>query len=171
MKALQYPIGPFEPPTSFDVDKIEQWIHDITNLPVNLHLKLDKSTEEQLDSPYRKGGWTVRQVVHHLADSHMNCFVRFKLALTENTPVVKAYDESAWANMPDSKGDITSSLQIIEGIHFRWSVLLRAMTNEDYNKMISHPEIGDVTLYQLLSLYSWHSRHHLAHIEIGLHVQ
>ncbi|MBM6619455.1 YfiT family bacillithiol transferase [Bacillus suaedaesalsae] len=168
MEVLRYPVGKFQPPTSFHEDRIEQWIQDITNLPVVLRKQLDKTTEQQLDTPYRDGGWTVRQVVHHLADSHMNCFVRFKLALTEYSPIVKTYDEVAWAQMPDSNGDLTPSLQIIDGIHTRWTILLQSMNREDYNKTISHPEIGDITLYQLLSLYSWHSRHHSAHIELGL---
>lgn len=168
MEALQYPVGKFQAPATFEVGNIDLWIQDIADLPAILNGKLENVLEQQLDTPYREGGWKVRQVVHHIADSHMNCFVRFKLALTENSPVVKTYDEAAWAEMPDSNGDIKASLQIIEGIHTRWTILLKSMKQDDFYKTITHPELGEVTLFQLLALYSWHSKHHTAHIQNGL---
>jgi hypothetical protein len=119
----------------------------------------------QLDAPYRPGGWTVRQVVHHVPDSHMNAFVRFKLALTENEPTIKTYDEARWAELADSKSSATElSLTLLKNLHDRWVLLLGALAPADWNRRFKHPEQGSVSLDQNLALYAWHGRHHIAHI-------
>jgi hypothetical protein len=121
--------------------------------------------EEQLDTPYRDGGWTVRQVVHHVPESHMNAYIRFKLALTENEPAVKPYDEAAWAETADVQGTpIEVSLAMLESLHARWVVLLNSMSDADFLKQFRHPEIGVVPLEKNLALYAWHGKHHVAHI-------
>jgi hypothetical protein len=121
--------------------------------------------EEQLDTPYRPDGWTVRQVVHHLADSHINSYVRFRLALTENQPTITVYDENAWANLPDARdSNVELSLALLEGLHRRWAVLLRSLTARDWQKTFRHPERGLMRLDVNACLYAWHSQHHLAHI-------
>ncbi len=121
--------------------------------------------ETQLDMPYRRGGWTVRQVVHHLADSHMNAYVRFRLALTETTPTIKPYDEAAWAQLADANAaPIDVSLKLLESLHTRLTLLLRSMHDADFAKSFRHPELGEMRLDTNLALYSWHGRHHLAHI-------
>jgi hypothetical protein len=122
-------------------------------------------SEAQLDTPYREDGWTVRQVVHHVADSHMNAYIRCKLALTEDWPTIKPYDEAAWANLPDSRWlPIDGSLALITALHRRWVELLEAMTDDDFRKGYNHPERGRADLAKTLSMYDWHSRHHTAHI-------
>ena len=122
-------------------------------------------TEAQLDTPYRDGGWTVRQVVHHVADSHMNAAIRFRLALTEHEPTIRTYEEAEWAKLSDARTlPVAPSLQLLEGLHTRWVALLRAMTDQDYAPMLVHPERGPMSLTAMLQLYEWHSRHHVAHI-------
>jgi hypothetical protein len=120
----------------------------------------------RLDTPYREGGWTARQVVHHLADSHMNAFVRFRLALTEDRPTVKPYDEAAWAKLPDAKLDPQVSVQILDGLHQRWHVMLEAMTAADFTREAIHPDHGPRTLDWFLQLYAWHGRHHIGHLKL-----
>jgi hypothetical protein len=120
--------------------------------------------DSQLDTPYRDGGWTVRQVVHHVADSHANSYVRFKLALTEDWPTIKGYDEAAWANLADSGLPIEVSLTMIEALHGRWVGLLESLSDDDFQKGFAHPEMGRQNLARALALYDWHSRHHTAHI-------
>ena len=121
--------------------------------------------ETQLNTPYREGGWTVRQVVHHVPDSHMNSYVRFKLALTEDKPTIRPYDEAAWAELPDSRSTpIATSLTLLETLHDRWVGLLRSMSDADFARRIIHPERGELTLDALVTMYAWHSRHHVAHI-------
>jgi hypothetical protein len=161
----QYPIGRF----SFDKDSSPEkrvvWIRNIAELPGKLRQAVRGLSATQLDTPYREGGWTVRQVVHHLADSHMNSFVRFKLALTESSPTIKPYDQAAWAETPDARGvDIAVSLSLLEGLHARLSILLSAMTAADFARTFNHPENGLMTLDRNLQTYSWHSLHHVAHI-------
>lgn len=121
-------------------------------------------TDEQLDTPYRPGGWTVRQTVHHVADSHLNALTRFKLALTEDVPTIRPYDEARWAELGDSSLPLDSSMQIIEGLHLHWTTLLHSMSDDDFSRKLIHPDSGEWTLGQMLGLYSWHSRHHTAHI-------
>ena len=141
-------------------------IDHIVALPARLRDAVAGLTDAQLDTPYRESGWTVRQVVHHIADSHVNAFIRVKLALTEDTPTIKPYDENAWAALPDCRMPIAPSMAIIEGLHARWVTLLRGMHAAQFARMLRHPEYpdGPMTLDRIVQLYAWHSRHHVAHI-------
>ncbi|MFD1737240.1 YfiT family bacillithiol transferase [Bacillus salitolerans] len=167
MDSLRFPIGKYTVPTSFTTDERIGWVHDIKQLPIKLKQSIEGLTDEALNTPYREGGWTIRQVIHHLADSHMNSFIRFKLALTEDYPTIKTYEENKWAELEDSLGSVSTSLQIIDGLHERWGILLESLSEEDFQKGFYHPEIGRVTLGAVTALYSWHSRHHHAHIELA----
>jgi hypothetical protein len=161
---LRFPIGKFDK-SAIDPSRRAEYIQIITNLPKNIAAAVDGLNEEQLDTPYRSGGWTVRQTVHHVADSHINSYCRFKLALTEDeTPTIRPYYEDRWAELADSKLPIATSLAIIDGIHQRWTSLLNSMTTADFDKKFNHPESGEWTLEGTLALYAWHSRHHTAHI-------
>ena len=142
----------------------QKYIQTISDLHENLYEAVKNLWDEQLDTPYRPEGWTVRQVVHHIADSHLNSFCRFKLALTEDVPTIRPYYEDRWAELEDSKMPIDVSMKIIEGIHSRWTALLNSMSDEDFKRKLNHPESGEWTLDKFLGLYDWHSRHHLAHI-------
>jgi uncharacterized damage-inducible protein DinB len=161
---LSYPIGKFEwtgPNTQADRAR---YIESIAAVPDKLRAAVNGLTDEQLDTPYRPGGWTVRQTVHHIADSHMNAYIRFKLALTETEPLVKPYDEKAWANLPDSELPIDISLQLIDSLHERWTVVLGDMKPADFERKLKHPELGIVDLDRYVALYAWHGKHHVAHI-------
>jgi hypothetical protein len=161
---LRYPVGKFDRST-FGPDRRAEFVQIITDLPKNISAAVDGLTEAQLDTPYRPGGWTVRQTVHHIADSHINSYVRFKLALTEDQPpTIVPYYEDRWAELSDSKLPINASLGIIDGVHQRWAALLNSMTDADFNKIFKHPETGDWALDGALAMYAWHSRHHTAHI-------
>jgi uncharacterized damage-inducible protein DinB len=160
----RYPIGKFAYDPDFTAQKRAAWIRDITELPVRLREAVAGLSASRLDTPYREGGWTVRQVVHHLADSHMNSFIRFKLALTEGTPQIKPYDQKAWAELPDSTMDIACSLAVLDGLHARWTALLSAMTAEQMDRTFLHPESGTQKLERALQTYAWHCKHHVAHI-------
>jgi hypothetical protein len=162
---LRYPIGRFSAPaTSFSSVRAAQ-IQTLRMLPQRLRTATFGLTEVQLDTPYREGGWTVRQLVHHIADSHMNCVVRFKLALTEEWPTIKPYNEAAWAALADSRTmPIENSLKFIAALHERWVALLESMTEEDFQRGYNHPERGRQNLATALAMYDWHSRHHTAHI-------
>lgn len=165
MESLQYPIGKFSFDSAPTADVREGWLRAIADLPGNARHAIDGLTAAQLDTPYRDGGWTVRQVVHHLADSHMNSFIRIKLALTEENPTITPYDQSAWAMLPDVIGvDVGTSLALLEGLHARWSILLRSLRQKDYERTFLHPENGPMTIDRAVQLYSWHGRHHVAHI-------
>ena len=162
---LRYPIGKFEKPASFTAADREVWIADVEALPGLVRRHVARLGPEGLERPYRPGGWTGRLVVHHLADSHINSFVRFRLALTEDTPAIKPYDEAAWALLADSQTmDPSPSLAILDGIHARWVVMLRALSDADFGRAFVHPEMGEVRLDHALALYSWHGRHHLGHL-------
>lgn len=161
---LRYPVGKFDPDFEATADVREKFIQTISNLPEKLNEAVKNLSDEKLDTPYRPEGWTVRQVVHHIADSHLNSFCRFKLALTEEFPTIRAYYEDRWAELVDSKMPIDVSMKIIEGIHSRWTSLLKSMSEEDFERKLNHPESGEWTLGKMLGLYDWHSRHHLAHI-------
>lgn len=162
---LRYPIGPFHYDGPATPEQRRQWIRAIETTPARLRAAVERLSEDHLDTPYRPGGWTVRQVVHHLADSHLNSYVRFRLALTEDTPTIKPYDEKLWANLPDARGaDLECSLQLLESLHRRWVMLLRAMKEEDWARTFRHPDLGLVTLERNLALYAWHGAHHIAHI-------
>lgn len=162
----RYPIGKFEHEGPITAEKRAEWLEDIRALPARLSAAVAGLNEEQLDTPYREGGWTVRQVVHHVADSHMNSFTRFKLALTEDEPTIKPYEEHLWAELADSKTyPIGPSLALIEGLHDRWTALLESMSEEDYGRTFYHPgNKATSTLARALGMYSWHARHHTAHI-------
>ncbi len=162
---LRYPIGRFRPPaTSIPGIRAAQ-IETLRSLPEHLRAAVAGLDEAQLDTPYRDGGWTVRQVVHHLADSHANAYIRTRQALTEDWPTVKTYDEAAWANLADSRRlPVDISLAMIEALHGRWVALLESLSDEDFQKGYNHPESGRVNLAKALAMYDWHSRHHTAHI-------
>ena len=161
---LRYPIGRFIPPAASMAGIRAAHIHTLSLLPERLRSAVSGLSEAQLDTPYRDGGWTVRQVVHHFADSHANSYIRFKLALTEDWPTIKPYDEAAWARLADSRLPIDGSLNLIAALHERWVVLLEQMSEADFHKGYNHPEMGRQSLATALALYEWHSRHHTAHI-------
>ena len=165
MTDLRYPIGKFVPPTQPTKDSRDQAIEAITDTPKLLRDAVQGLDEDQLDTPYREGGWTLRQVVHHVPDSHVNAYVRLKLALTEPTPVIKPYDEAAWANLVDTTAvPIDVSLNLLEAVHKRWVALMRGMKDEDFRREYVHPDTGRHALDHLLALYAWHGQHHIAHI-------
>jgi hypothetical protein len=163
---LRYPIGQFIKPNQITKDIISIWIHDIASFPERLRIEVDGLSDEQLDTPYRPEGWTIRQVIHHCADSHMNSFIRFKLALTEDHPTIKPYFEDRWADLPDSKQiTVDASLKILEGLHERWVVLLNSLTEIDLSRTFYHPENRQaIRLDENIGIYAWHCNHHLAHI-------
>jgi hypothetical protein len=164
MADLQYPIGRFSFPDSTTPEQRQTWIQEIARAPLELRGAVAGLAEEQLDTPYRPGGWTVRQVAHHVPDSHMNAFVRFKLALTEDQPTVKPYDEARWATLADAALPIEPSLDLLEALHVRWVRLLESMSDRDFERTFAHPESGILRLDQWLAQYAWHGRHHVAHI-------
>ena len=161
---LSYPIGKFDKNLEITTASKQEYINEIAELPKKVKDAVENLNDEQLDTPYRPDGWTVRQTVHHIADSHLNSFIRFKLALTEDMPTIRPYFEDRWAELEDSDLPIEHSLKIIEGLHTRWAYLLNEMTDEDFQKKLNHPESGEWTLNKMLGLYAWHSRHHTAHI-------
>jgi uncharacterized damage-inducible protein DinB len=161
----RYPIGRFVPDTTPTAETRAAHIEAIDNLPSRMRRAVAGLTAEQLNTPYREGGWTVRQVVHHVPDSHLNAYIRFKWAVTEENPTIKAYDEAAWAQLKDSDlAPIEVSLTLLESLHARWVVLLRSLKAEDFRRNWVHPESGPHEVDWLLSLYSWHGNHHVAHI-------
>lgn len=161
---LRYPIGAWVRPTVISALERRAWINAVTALPAELLAAIAGLSDAQLDTAYRPGGWTVRQVVHHVADSHVNAYVRFKLALSEDNPTIRPYDEAEWAKLPDSKLPVDVSLRIVEAVHERWVALLRALPTEAFSRPFQHPESGAQTLDTALSQYAWHGRHHLAHV-------
>jgi len=162
---LQYPIGRFEFPREVPDQDRARFIEEIAQTPANLRAAVAGLSEQQLDTSYRPGGWTVRQVVHHVPDSHMNSYIRFRLALTEEEPTIKPYDQSRWAELVDSRtAPIEISLVLLESLHERWVRLLRSLSPADWRRQFRHPELGPVSLEKNLSLYAWHGRHHVAHI-------
>ena len=165
MSDLSYPIGRFTPDPSPTPETRARHIGEIAALPARMRKAVAGLTEEQLSTPYREGGWTLRQVVHHVPDSHVNAYIRCKLALTEEIPTIKPYDQSAWANLQDSAlTPVDVSLSFLEAIHSRWVTLLRALKAEDFKRQFKHPETGMQTIESTVALYAWHSNHHLAHI-------
>jgi uncharacterized damage-inducible protein DinB len=161
----RYPVGKFHPPEKVSDNDRRTFTIQIEEAPAKLRVAVAGLSDQQLDTPYREGGWTVRQVVHHLADSHMNAFIRFKLALTENRPPVKPYDQQRWAELPDAKvAPIEPSVTLFESLHKRFAGLLASMSAADFARTMNHPEQGVVNLDRYLSLYAWHGRHHVAHI-------
>ncbi len=162
---LRYPTGRFEYTGAYSAEQRRALIDAIASTPAHLRNAVDGMTSEQLNTAYRPGGWTVAQVVHHLVDSHVNSYVRFRLALTEENPTIKPYNEAAWAELPDAKNlQIESSLCMLECMHARWVELLRSLTNLQWTRTFVHPEAGPMTLDKTLGIYAWHGRHHVAHI-------
>jgi uncharacterized damage-inducible protein DinB len=161
---LRYPIGKFDKSFEPSSELRLEFIKTIADLPSNVANAVKGLSDEQLDTPYRPEGWTVRQTVHHIADSHMNAFVRFRLALTEDLPTIRPYYEDRWAELGDSKLPVDVSLRLIDGLHTRWAAMLNSMSDADFQKKLNHPESGEWTLDTMLGLYAWHSRHHTAHI-------
>jgi uncharacterized damage-inducible protein DinB len=161
---LRYPIGRFQRRDSVSESERRALLGAIAEAPAKLCAAVAGLGEQQLDTPYRPGGWTVRQVVHHVPDSHMNAFVRFKLALTEDEPTIKTYDEARWAELADAKAPIEPSLALLDNLHKRWIVLLSSLAPSDWPRTLRHPELGVLTLDGIVQLYAWHGRHHVAHI-------
>jgi uncharacterized damage-inducible protein DinB len=161
----RFPVGKFHydgPPAA---EQKQHFIDEIAQTPASLRASIKGLSGSQLDTPYRDGGWTVRQVVHHLPDSHMNSYVRFKLALTEDEPTIKPYAEDRWAELPDTKATpVEVSLTLLDSLHDRWVRLLRSLTPEEWKRTFRHPELGPMDLQKTLALYAWHGRHHVAHI-------
>ncbi|HJX85125.1 MAG TPA: putative metal-dependent hydrolase [Candidatus Angelobacter sp.] len=165
MNDLRYPTGPFTPDPNSAPETRSRHIDRIASLPSALRQAVSGLNKEQLNTPYRDGGWTVKQLVHHVPDSHLNAYVRFKLALTEEAPTIKPYDEAAWAKLKDSElTPIEVSLTLLESLHSRWIILLKSMQAEDFQRKYTHPDSGQHTLDHLLAVYSWHGNHHVAHI-------
>jgi len=160
----RYPIGRFTKPETISSDDRVNAILTISEAPGFLRNALRNLSPSELDTPYREGGWTVRQVVHHLADSHLNAFSRLKLALTEDWPTIYAYDEKAWANLHDNTAPVEWSLELLESLHARWVLLLQSLKDEQWQRGVRHPERGPMSLETATLLYAWHCRHHTAHI-------
>jgi len=166
LEELKYPIGKFKTPDTITSEILTKYISDIESFPQKLRAEVENLTDEQLDTPYRPDGWTIRQVVNHCADSHMNGLIRHKLLLTENKPIIKPYMEDRWAELADSKTmPIASALQIVDGVHKRWTVLLKSIRGSDLKRTYIHPEHGkEFQLEESIALYAWHCNHHFAHI-------
>ncbi len=161
----RYPIGPFRFEGNATETVHHLWIEQIAAAPALLRKAVTRLSETQLNTPYREGGWTVRQVVHHVPDSHLNAYTRFKLTLTEEDPTIKPYNETLWAELTDTqKTPIDISLNLLDSLHVRWVNLLRSLKEKDFSRTLRHPENGIMTLERLLALYAWHGRHHTAHI-------
>ncbi|GAB3530979.1 bacillithiol transferase BstA [Pontibacter brevis] len=165
LEQLRYPIGRFDVSQPLTDEQVEQSILSIAGLPARLREAVQDMTSEQLDTPYRMGGWSVRQVVHHLPDSHLNGYTRQKLALTEDTPTIRPYNEGEWAELPDSlQGAPEISLVLLAALHQRWVLLLKNLQPEHLDRSFIHPENGEQQIRQHIGLYAWHGEHHLAHI-------
>lgn len=161
----RFPIGKYEP-QPFSEKLKQDWLNDIKFLPLALETAILNLDESQLETPYREGGWTVKQLIHHVADSHLNAYCRFKLGLTEDNPNIRPYDQARWAELKDSQNlPVNISLTLLHAVHIRWYEILVNMSNEDFERTVVHPEYNkQFTLWVLLGMYSWHSRHHTAHI-------
>jgi len=162
----RYPVGKFNrPAAALTPDERRELVQQIAATPARMREAVAGLSESQLDTPYRDGGWTVRQVVHHVPDSHMNAYTRVKLALTEEQPTIKPYDEAAWAKLNDVRDTpIETSLILLETLHQRWDTILRAMTDADFERTLLHPDMGVMTLDAVIAMYAWHGRHHVGHI-------
>jgi hypothetical protein len=170
LEQLRYPVGRFERlKAPLDRAAREGHLETIAQAPATLRALTAGRSDVDLDTPYRPQGWTVRQVVHHVPDSHMNAYIRMKFALTEDAPVIKTYDEARWAELPEAKtAPAEISLALLDALHRRWLMFLRALSDADFGRAYRHPELGDVTLDEAVALYAWHCRHHAAHIKKGL---
>jgi uncharacterized damage-inducible protein DinB len=162
---LRYPVGPFKFEGNLLPEQRQTLIDEIAATPEQMRAAVSGLSDEQLETPYRPDGWTVRQVVHHVPDSHMNSYCRFKLALTEEHPTIRAYDENLWANTDDAlKAPVEVSLDLLEALHRRWVLFLRSFDDKDFERTFNHPELGTVSVDKNVALYAWHGRHHVAHI-------
>lgn len=170
LNKLKFPIGAFSKPASIEAKDIEGWILDIEQFPKKLEALTSDLSIEQINWKYRPNGWKIKQVIHHCADSHMNSFIRFKIALTEEDPTVRPYYEAKWGELPDAvDDDISNSIMLLKGLHSKWSNLLRSMDSKQLDLCFIHPEVADkVVLKENIGIYAWHCRHHLAHIEQAL---
>lgn len=170
---LKYPIGKFIKPGTISESQKLEWIETLENLPEILSNLTNGLSVEQLNLPYRPNGWNIKQVVHHLADSHMNCMIRFKWTLTEDTPTIKAYHEDRWAKLKDDNdNDLSHTLLLLKGLHAKLGTLLRSLTKEDLKREFVHPEQNrHISLEETIGIYAWHSKHHVAHIEQALKYQ
>lgn len=165
MEDLRYPIGTFSLPEPATAGQRQEWIREVAEAPAKLRAAVAGLTPEQIETPYRPGGWTVRQVIHHVPESHLNAYVRSKLALTEDAPVIKPYDEGRWAVLPDVLATpVEVSLVLLESLHQRWVRMFELMTEAEFARTYHHPELGPVRLDQQLATYAWHGRHHTAHV-------
>jgi hypothetical protein len=164
---LRFPIGPFAPKKDLSAAENAGLVEALAHYPEELRFVLDSMNPAQMETPYREGGWTVRQVVHHLPDSHLQGYVRFKLAVTETTPTIKTYSQVGWGELSDAReAPVELSLDLLTALHRRWAYFLRDLKEEDFHRSYLHPELGEVTLATTLQLYVWHGRHHLGHIRL-----
>jgi hypothetical protein len=162
---LRYPVGEFRFPESVSAQELAVFLDQIAETPARMRAAIDGLSDSQLDTPYRTGGWTVRQLAHHVPDSHINSYTRFRLALTEDNPVIKPYEEARWAELSDARTmPVEPSLLLLESLHARWVPLLRSLSDMDWKRTFRHPDLGPVRLEQNAALYAWHGRHHVAHI-------
>ena len=161
---LRYPVGRYTPGQPITREQRDEWLAQVADAPARLRAAVTGLGDARLDTPYRDGGWTVRQVVHHVPDSHMNAYTRMKLGLTENVPTIKTYEEAEWARLPDATLPVEVSLVLLERLHERWVHLLRALDEGQWKRTFRHPEWGAMTLEDALGMYAWHGRHHVAHI-------
>lgn len=166
MDKFKYPIGRFNYKKDWAPVDIYAWVKDITLLPANLANELDQLTPEQLDQSYKPNGWSARQITHHLADSHMNAYIRFKKALVEDNPTISTYDHERWASAGDYSLPTEIPVQLLSGLHRKWGKLLNSMSKNDFLRTFHHPEEGQLTLAYLLQMYVWHGKHHTAHIRL-----
>lgn len=165
---LRFPIGKFDKNIEVTEDMRSGFVNDLRELPLKIRSAVESLSDEQLDTAYRPEGWSVRQVIHHIADSHLNAFIRIKLALTEDVPTIRPYDEAEWAKLSDSELPIEPSLKIIEGVHTRIVEILSNLSDEDFRRELIHPDSGKWTLEKFIGLYAWHGKHHTAHIKQSL---
>jgi len=161
---LRYPVGKFTPVPALTPAERSARIDEVAAAPASFRRAVAGLNDQQLDTPYRPGGWTVRQVAHHVPDSHMNAYMRFKWGLTENSPAIKTYEEKDWAQTPEVRAPIAFSLDLLTSLHERWVTLLRGMRPADFARKIKHPDLGEPSLDTMLALYAWHGRHHTAHV-------
>jgi len=167
MPDLRYPIGPFVPDSNPTPEGRAVHIGQIAGLPERMRQAVARLSKEQLDTPYREGGWTVRQVVHHVSDSHVNAYIRFKLALTEEEPTIRPYMEDRWAELPEAKkAPIDVSLALLDSLHQRWTMALQNISDSEWKRNFRHPDMGLMSLEKTLALYSWHGKHHTAHVTV-----
>ncbi len=163
----RYPVGPFQPRATLTSSERKELIAELGHFPADLRFLVAGLTEEQLDTPYREGGWTIRQVVHHLPDSHLNAYVRFKLAMTEENPLIKTYEQAPWGDLADARtAPVAWSLDLLESLHRRWAFFLDSLSEAEFGRTFRHPEMGELTLDRTLQLYVWHGRHHLGHVRL-----